>query len=376
MGSGRAFSALVPRSSRELSFFVNVVSHKQNQKPGIALIIVMLVIVSLAALAGTFAASMKVETVLVRQADGDRELEWLCRSGVEFARFLVGQQATIALEPYDSLNQRWAGGPGVTNSPMQSFSLTNQLGNGSFTVRIVDWERFFNINSAADRKHPTGRQALEIALTQMEVENPDKNIIVDSILDWRDADSDSSLNGAEMDYYANLSKPYLPKNGPIDDLSELLLIRGVTPEMYWGTNAPVTLGGSTGEEPKGYPMSLRDFFAPMSTGYININTASDKVLQLIPGIDAALAISILRVRAGPDGVDGTGDDTPFRNVAELATIGFGRETIERVRRLLSVKSATFAVEVEAELEGRKRRMHAVLHRSSATDVKILVNHRQ
>lgn len=355
---------------------MKVASDKKNRKPGIALIIVMLVIVSLAALAGTFAASMKVETVLLRQTDSDRELEWLCRSGVEYARFLVGQQATVALEPYDSLNQRWAGGPGVTNGPLQSFSLTNQLGNGTFTVRIVDWERYFNINSAADRKHPIGRQALESALTQMGVEDPEKNIIIDSIVDWRDADSDSTLNGAEMDYYANLPKPYLPKNGPIDDLGELLLIRGVLPEMYWGTNALAALPGALSEEPKSYPVTLRDFFAPMSTGYININTASDKVLQMIPGIDAALASSILRVRTGPDGVDGTADDTPFRNVAELATIGFGRETVERVRRLLSVKSATFEVEVEAEIEGRKRRMRAVLHRASATDVKVLVNHRQ
>ncbi len=353
---------------------MNVVATKQNRKPGIALIIVMLVIVSLAAMAGTFAASMKVETVLVRQADADRELEWLCRSGVDFARFLVGQQATVALEPYDSLNQRWAGGPGATNSPLQSFSLTNQLGNGAFTVRIVDWERYFNINSAADRKHPIGRQALESALTQMGVENSDKSVIIDSIVDWRDVDGDSSLNGAEMDYYANLPQPYLPKNGPIDDLSELLLIRGITPEMYWGTNAPSAL--AAGEEARSFPITLRDFFAPMSVGFININTASEKVLQLIPGIDAALASSIIRVRAGPDAVDGTGDDTPFRNVAELATIGFGRETIERARRFLSVKSATFEVEVEAEIEGRKRRMRAVLNRSSATDVKVLVTHRQ
>ncbi|MSS99961.1 MAG: general secretion pathway protein GspK [Pedosphaera sp.] len=355
---------------------MKVVSDKQNRKLGIALIIVMLVIVSLAALAGKFAASMKVETVLVRQADADRELEWLCRSGVDFARFLVGQQATVALEPYDSLNQRWAGGPGATNNPLQSFSLTNQLGNGTFTVRIVDWERYFNINSAADRKHPIGRQALESALTQMGVEDLDKRVIIDSIVDWRDADGDSSLNGAEMDYYANLPRPYLPKNGPIDDLSELLLIRGITSEMYWGTNAPSALAAAAGEEVKSFPVTLRDFFAPMSVGFININTASDKVLQLIPGIDAALATSIIRVRAGPDGVDGTGDDTPFRNVSELATIGFGRETIDRARRFLSVKSATFEVEVEAEIEGRKRRMRAVLNRASATDVKVLVTHRQ
>jgi len=77
---------------------------------GIALIIVMVVILVLAALAGGFAYSMKVETTLARNASYDHDLEWLGRSGVELARYVLAQQ----LEPCDALNQKWAGGPGVS----------------------------------------------------------------------------------------------------------------------------------------------------------------------------------------------------------------------------------------------------------------------
>src|ERR1035438_10780625 len=53
---------------------------------GIALIIVMISIMVLTILAAGFAYSMKVETKLARNANSEAELEWLGRSGVEYAR--------------------------------------------------------------------------------------------------------------------------------------------------------------------------------------------------------------------------------------------------------------------------------------------------
>ena len=47
------------------------------------------------------------------------------------------------------------------------------------------------------------------------------------------------MGGAESDYYQSLDPPYYAKNGPIDELSELLLIKGIrdAPELYWGSDA-------------------------------------------------------------------------------------------------------------------------------------------
>ena len=58
--------------------------------------------------------------------------------------------------------------------------------------------------------------------------------IVNSILDWIDPDDQTHPEGAETQYYQGLNPPYAAKNGPIDDISELLLIKGVTPEIYYG----------------------------------------------------------------------------------------------------------------------------------------------
>jgi type II secretory pathway component PulK len=61
--------------------------------------------------------------------------------------------------------------------------------------------------------------------------------IADSILDWLDEDSDPRPNGSELEYYSVLPTPYAPKNGPIDSVEELLLVRGVTPELLFGIDS-------------------------------------------------------------------------------------------------------------------------------------------
>jgi DNA uptake protein ComE-like DNA-binding protein len=60
--------------------------------------------------------------------------------------------------------------------------------------------------------------------------------IANSILDWIDPDDEPRTNGAESDYYESLSPPYQAKNGPLDSLEELLLVKGVTPQLLLGND--------------------------------------------------------------------------------------------------------------------------------------------
>jgi general secretion pathway protein K len=62
----------------------------------------------------------------------------------------------------------------------------------------------------------------------------DIETIVDSILDWRDCDDEERLNGAESKYYGGLARPYAAKNGFFDSPDELMRIKGVTPEIFFG----------------------------------------------------------------------------------------------------------------------------------------------
>lgn len=61
--------------------------------------------------------------------------------------------------------------------------------------------------------------------------------IADAIVDWMDTDDTPRTNGAENSTYQGFSSPYRCKNGPLDSLEELLLVRGVTPQLLFGSDA-------------------------------------------------------------------------------------------------------------------------------------------
>jgi len=58
--------------------------------------------------------------------------------------------------------------------------------------------------------------------------------IADAILDFIDMDEERREYGAESGYYSGMSPAYAAKNGPLDSIEELLLIRDITPELLFG----------------------------------------------------------------------------------------------------------------------------------------------
>lgn len=351
---------------------------RRNTSGGIALIIVMISITVLAMLAAGFAYSMKVETKLAQNANSETELTWLGLSGVERARWILAQQLAIAQEPYDSLNQVWAGGPGsmnTSNSALAGVSLDFELGNGKGSLKITDLERKVNINIADE-------PMLEQALRLVGVDAGDYSLIAGSILDWIDPDENTHIGGTESDFYQSLDPPYYAKNKPMDDLSELLLVNGITPAVYWGgvsadhpraaffQNQPGFASHNAGMT--AYAVGFVDLFTPISTGRININTASFTTLQMIPAVDENVAAEIIRMRSGPDGADGTEDDTPYRNAGEgLLAGGVPNQSVGQIMRLCDVRSRTFEVEVDVEVNGYKRQFIAIVGRNSPRDVQVL-----
>ena len=362
-------------------------------------------IIVLAVMATAFATNMQVEARLARKANNDVKVEWICRSGIELSKYILAQQMANAQEPYDSLNQKWAGGPAGTNGFnvfLDNLNLTNSawaentvLGqifpdrfefedkigiDARCSIQIVDLERKFNINRAAEDS--MGRFPLEKTFELMEVNTGLSPYLVDAIKDWRDTDDNRRVSGAESDTYETKIPPYTAKNGPIDDLKELLLVEGMTPEIYWGSRAKqiaanplhapaATVNGADEDEEIIYPFGMADIFTPISTGYINLNTASREVMQLVPGFDQARVDLILQMRAGLDGLDGTEDDEPFDDVAQIQRAGFTADAIANARRFFSVRSATYEVTVQAQVGKLSRTLVAVLSRASPTDIKIL-----
>jgi type II secretory pathway component PulK len=356
----------------------------RHNSDGIALIVVMCAIFVLSAMAAGFTLSMKVETKLAQNGNSEQQLLWLGRSGVEYARYILSQELTIPNQPYDSLNQKWAGGSGSmaeSNSVLSSISLDNYpVGDGTVSIKIIDLERKVNINTAT---YPANSQMIQQALILMGVDASEISVINDSILDWIQQGVSARPAGAKSDYYQGLAVPYYAKEAPIDDLAELLLVKGILdqPEIYWGGAATnharaafqhkLGFGRAPGQVPD-YPFGLMNIFTPFSSGKINVNTADANVLQMIPGVDNVIAENIIKLRSGPDGVEGTDDDTPFPDPAmALQSAGLPQQLASQSAAVCTVRSFTFEVHVTARFGDYKREYIAILTRSPGTDIQVL-----
>src|SRR5207249_12115122 len=69
--------------------------------------------------------------------------------------------------------------------------------------------------------------------------------VAGAIVDWRDSDDTASASGAESQYYLSLSPPYTCKNAPFETVEELMLVRGVTPQLLYGDGSAPPIGSSS-----------------------------------------------------------------------------------------------------------------------------------
>ncbi len=352
--------------------------------------IVMIVVFTLTAMVTAFAYKMKIELRLAKNDNNEAQLEWVARGAVEWAKFAITHKCPN-MQNVDTLNEAWAGGVSCPEDPVIGLvDLRNiRFGPiGSASLKITDMERKWNINLLANPR-PPGPQPLILqnALTVMGITDPTVTAnITDCILDWVSPEDQPRFNGAKSDYYLRLDPPYYCKNGYIDDISELLRIKGITPDMVSATNFSMSAYQTHSSPfprdwvPPSYDYHFDELFTIMG-GRLNANTASAAALMLIPGIDTDMAENIVKSRAGEDGTDGTEDDMPFRSPMEVMTrgltgMGMGMPMGPRpgpvmAQQFIGVSSQYFEVKIDAEVSGYRKTFYAVLYRPPGRDPKII-----
>jgi general secretion pathway protein K len=182
--------------------------------------------------------------------------------------------------------------------------------------------------------------------------------IINSLKDWLDSGDDDAitgLSGAESDYYEDLDPPYRCKNGLVTHLSELTLIKGIMPEIYFGSDdipgmsKYVTVNGIVDSK-----ASTLNF-----SGKININTADLPVLTaLLPEENQDLAQAIFDYRMEKSGSVYTHDlssKTWYKQVP-------GAGDIEIKPELITTQSDIFKIETAAVLHDMKMSLTVVVHR--------------
>jgi len=255
----------------------------KNSEKGIALIMVLWVMVLLIALGIEFALSMKTEVNTTRNFKEDVETYYLAKAGMNLAKAEILSDAQFhswtkekgyIFGPVASRNDEDAGKaqtaePPEAPEPPKRTELS--LGKGFMHYSIRDENGKININTAS-------RDVLTKALAANGLSlGSERDTIVDSILDWIDKDDRHRLNGAESDYYQGLSPAYSAKNGPLDSMDELLQVKGVTPELFYGSNdyEPSETSGSDNAP------GLARIFTVQRVAQFNPNTAERAVLEIM-----------------------------------------------------------------------------------------------
>jgi type II secretory pathway component PulK len=179
---------------------------------------------------------------------------------------------------------------------------TFDVGDGKCSVAVAEENGKLNINLLKDKTGRLDRSRIEQLLRLIDLMNQEHADIgyglVPSIIDWTDNDDEVTylpfINyenlGAESAYYGKLEPPYRCKNAPLDTTEELLLVKGVTSQVY---------------------ECIRDYVTVYGEREININCASKRVIEsLSEKMDPALAQLIIDRRK----------IKPFESITELQDV--------------------------------------------------------
>ncbi len=281
---------------------------KKQGQGGMALVLTLLILTLLVVTGLELHRAVRVEATLAGNFRDLTQASYIAQSGVEIARALIQED-----EPsYDAADERWAQFEALAIFSSQLFN------EGHFTGRITDEAAKFNPNGLIDAYgiiDQKKKNQLERLLTLLG-HDPQK---IDAILDWLDPDDQKRPFGAEREYYTTLKRPYPPKNGPLDTLGEILLIKEIDEATFYGT-----------EEREG----LGKYLTIYSEGKININTASIPILMsLSPRVDQTSAKAVLDYRAGK----------PFRQNEDLRTVPGWGQIYAEISSEITVRSNFFSI---------------------------------
>lgn len=133
------------------------------------------------------------------------------------------------------------------------------------------------------------------------------------VLDFMDRDNRGRVGGGEREEFLN--------RVPLD-LSELLIMEEITPELlYGGAGVP----------------GLADFCTIWSDGKINLNVAPVQVLRILPGLDSVLANRLVAYR----------QENLLTSMEDLQGVqGFTAKTSMQLTNLAAFKSRYFALDIQ------------------------------
>jgi type II secretory pathway component PulK len=211
-GSGTNVSGQKMKTITKITKYKNEVmtAEARRKDKGLVIIAVLWMVVVLMVMTAILGRKSRLDMkVSLARVDAVR-CKWACRAGIEKAIAVLNEDKTET--DNDSSQDKWNNNPGDFNDVA--------LNQCSFTVQVIDESSKLNINTA------TKEQLL--GLRDMTED------IADAIIDWRDSDDTPNGLGVESGYYESLPYGYMAHNGPFRTIRELLLVKDVTEQLFYG----------------------------------------------------------------------------------------------------------------------------------------------
>lgn len=145
---------------------------------------------------------------------------------------------------------------GVTEESVGKYNLVNEFNLYGHSFQFNGMEVTVQDESGLVSLYPFDDETLKSLIVHKGYDAAVAEVVVDSIADWIDPDDFVRLNGAEKLFYQGSSNP---RNGPIQSIDELLLVRGMTRKL-WDDISP--------------------FLTLFSTGSLNLAYANDELLPV------------------------------------------------------------------------------------------------
>lgn len=337
-------------------------NRSQDQNRGSVLVLALLIISILVVMVFEGLHTMQVNLASSSYLLHTVQAKTLLDSGLALARFSLQKDLQQDQDPADHYGEKWS--HFLDPEQARNFSLDPEEIKG----RLTDEQGKFPVNALVNgqgKVQEEYKQVLDRLLANPPFfqEDEQRQTIIQSLVDWLDKDNEPCGEfGAENEYYEQVAKPYSCKNGPLDCLDELLLVKGITPELYWGSgdNQPSEL---TPGPAKRHPLGLKDLLTIYGPGQININTAPKEVLAALVSspvsADVAqdFAQAMLDFRTNQNHFDFLGQTDWYRN--QLA----GFNDLQLPAKLIAVQSNWFSLNLESNLNGQKKHLWAILKKT-------------
>ncbi len=268
-----------------------MINQSVKNERGMVLLLVLAVIALLSSLLTELAFSTLVDMRLTETFRDSTRAYYLAKGGIRVGRMILKEDRN----EFDAPTELW--GLGVSSYP---------VGEGFISIQVQDQGGKLDLNRLVTSQgniDAVSKDRFLRLFSNLGLQNPEE--LVDSLIDWLDVDDRTEPSGAEDSYYLGLTPSRRAKNGPLDTMEELSLVRGFTPEILEPIIPHVTVHGQK---------------------KLNVNTATAEVLAAWDqDMDLGVAETIIESR----------QTKPFSKTDDLKDL-LGVDTFTALNRNLDV----------------------------------------